>query len=351
MVLSMALSAAASRQTLPPPNPPEVSVSAIDSLRNTANSAIDNPEKADRRARRMQRAQRRRIAPTAYDSTLKPLSTADTSSLLSSANVGASLIDTAAIASLDRRRVNQDTTATKKPTGPRIMRVKTDLDNIVDIVAKDSLVLIGQNNAYVYGDGNITYGEIKLNADNIEMDLAQSTVYAVGTTDSIGEVKGAPIFNDRGTEYRSETMRYNFKSEKGFITNVLTEQGEGFLQGGTSKKVGDNIFYVQDGFYTTCDNHDAPHFGFRLTKAKVRPKKDIVTGPAYMVLEGLPLPLAVPFGYFPFSEKYSSGVIFPSFGDDYNRGFYLSNGGYYFAIIEATATIKTLITFFIFIFH
>lgn len=332
MVLSMALSAAASRQTLPPPNPPEVSVSAIDSLRNTANSAIDNPEKADRRARRMQRAQRHRIAPTAYDSTLKPLSTADTSSLLSSANVGASLIDTAAIASLDRRRVNQDTTATKKPTGPRIMRVKTDLDNIVDIVAKDSLVLIGQNNAYVYGDGNITYGEIKLNADNIEMDLAQSTVYAVGTTDSIGEVKGAPIFNDRGTEYRSETMRYNFKSEKGFITNVLTEQGEGFLQGGTSKKVGDNIFYVKDGFYTTCDNHDAPHFGFRLTKAKVRPKKDIVTGPAYMVLEGLPLPLAVPFGYFPFSEKYSSGVIFPSFGDDYNRGFYLSNGGYYFAI-------------------
>ena len=332
MVLSMALSAAASRQTLPPLNPSEDSVSAIDSLRNTANSAIDNPEKADRRARRMQRAQRRRIAPTSYDSTLKPLSATDTSSLLSSANVGASLIDTAAIASLDRRRVNQDTTATKKPTGPRIMRVKTDLDNIVDIVAKDSLVLIGQNNAYVYGDGNITYGEIKLNADNIEMDLAQSTVYAVGTTDSIGEVKGAPIFNDRGTEYRSETMRYNFKSEKGFITNVLTEQGEGFLQGGTSKKVGDNIFYVKDGFYTTCDNHDAPHFGFRLTKAKVRPKKDIVTGPAYMVLEGLPLPLAVPFGYFPFSEKYSSGVIFPSFGDDYNRGFYLSNGGYYFAI-------------------
>ncbi len=92
------------------------------------------------------------------------------------------------------------------------------------------------------------------------------------------------------------------------------------------------IFLHQNGRYTTCNHHDNPHFYFQLTKAKVKPKKDIVVGPAYMVLAGLPLPLAVPFGYFPFSEKYSSGIIFPTFGDDYNRGFYLSDGGYYFAI-------------------
>lgn len=127
-------------------------------------------------------------------------------------------------------------------------------------------------------------------------------------------------------------MRYNFKTEKGYITNVQTQQGEGYLTGGTTKKNDDGSFYLQNGRYSTCDDHECPHFWLQLTKAKVIPKKNIVTGPAYMVLAGLPLPLAVPFGYFPFTEKYSSGVIFPTFGDDYNRGFYLSNGGYYFAI-------------------
>lgn len=328
----MALSAAASRQILLPSEPSNIPISAIDSLRSSANADAEDAEKAARRARRVQRAQRRRISqsPDSVKKLLSPSADTATTKLLVTSDKP--LVDSTAIASLERRRINEDQDTIATPKGPRIMRVKTDLDNIVNIVAKDSLVLIGQKNAYVYGDGSVVYGDIKLNADHIEMDMSQSTVYAVGTKDSIGEVIGAPVFNDRGTEYRSETMRYNFKTEKGFITNVLTEQGEGFLQGGTSKKVGDNTFYVKDGFYTTCDNHESPHFGFRLTKAKVRPKKDIVTGPAYMVLEGLPLPLAVPFGYFPFSEKYSSGVIFPSFGDDYNRGFYLSNGGYYFAI-------------------
>ena len=243
--------------------------------------------------------------------------------------------DSATVALTDRQRrrhrLSTDTVA-ERPTGRRISRVKTDLDNTVEIVAKDSMVLIGQNLAYIYGDGNVTYGDIKLDAAEIELDMNSSTVYAVGRTDSVGAVEGSPVFNDRGTEYQSQTMRYNFKSEKGFITDVVTQQGEGYLTGGTSKKVGENTFYIQNGRYTTCDNHEHPHFWLRLTKAKVHPKKDIVTGPAYMVLEGLPLPLAVPFGYFPFSERYSSGVIFPSFGDDYNRGFYLSNGGYYFAI-------------------
>ena len=240
--------------------------------------------------------------------------------------------DTNMYASLmNRRRLNEDTTQVK-PTGRRISRVKTDLDNTVDITAQDSMVLVGQSDVYLYGNAKVTYGDIGLDAARIELDMDSSIVYAEGVPDSVGKATGTPVFTDKGTSYESKTMRYNFKTEKGFITDVITEQGEGYLTGGLSKKVGDNVFYVQNGFYTTCDNHEHPHFGFRLTRAKVRPKKDIVTGPAYMVLEGLPLPLALPFGYFPFSERYSSGIIFPSFGDDYNRGFYLSNGGYYFAI-------------------
>lgn len=279
-------------------------------------------ERANRRRRNsklradsMSRAEKEQNASSA---TPLPISTPDTTSTL---------------ATLDREPVGRDS-ASSTVGGPRISRVKTDLDNIVNISAKDSMVLIGQNNAYLYGDSKVTYGDIQLDAARIDLDMDSSTVYAVGVPDSIGEIQGTPVFSDRGTSYKSKNMRYNFKSEKGYITDVITEQGEGYLTGGQSKKVGDNVFFIQNGRYTTCDHHEDPHFWLQLTKAKVRPKKDIVSGPAYMVLSGLPLPLAVPFGYFPFTEKYSSGIIFPSFGDDYNRGFYLNNGGYYFAISD-----------------
>ncbi len=220
------------------------------------------------------------------------------------------------------------------PTGRRIVREKSDLDAQVDFSAQDSMVLVGRDRAFMYGDAKVSYGKIKLDAANIDMDMATSEVYAVGATDSVGTVEGKPVFSDNGTDYESNTMRYNFKTGKGFITDVITQQGEGYLTGGETKKVDENTFYIRNGRYTTCDDHECPHFYLQLTKARVQPKKNIVTGPAYMVLAGLPLPLAVPFGYFPFSEKYSSGIIFPSFGDDYNRGFYLSGGGYYFAISD-----------------
>ena len=216
--------------------------------------------------------------------------------------------------------------------GSRIRRTKADLDNQVIFSSKDSMIMVGREMTYMYGDGQIDYGDLKLTAEDIELDMAKSEVYAVGVEDSLGEVKGSPVFEEAGTAYESGTMRYNFKSKRGYITNVITQQGEGYLTGGTTKKTDGEDFYVENGRYTTCDDHECPHFYLQLTRAKVRPKKNIVTGPAYMVLAGLPLPLAVPFGYFPFSDKYASGVIVPTFGDDYNRGFYLSDGGYYFAI-------------------
>lgn len=221
-------------------------------------------------------------------------------------------------------------TVAKRPS--RIRRVKVDLDNVVTFSSKDSMVMKGQNRAYMYGNAAVKYGSINLDADHIEMDLDNSTVHAMGRTDSIGDLVGTPIFQEAGDTYESKEMNYNFKSKKGYITDVITQQGEGYLTGGKTKKTQDDEYYIEGGRYTTCDNHDDPHFYFQITKAKMKPNKNIVTGPAYMVLAGLPLPLAVPFGYFPFSKKYSSGVIFPTFGDDYQRGFYLSNGGYYFAI-------------------
>ena len=219
------------------------------------------------------------------------------------------------------------------PLKSRVVYTKTDLDAPVDFSATDSMLIIRRDSAFMYGDGSVKYGDIQLDAAEIQMDLKDNTVYAVGRIDS-DSIIGKPVFTESGTAYEAKTMRYNFKTEKGFITNVVTQQGEGYLTGGSTKKSGDNDFYLRNGRYTTCDNHEHPHFYFQMTKAKVRPGKNIVVGPTYMVLAGLPLPLAVPFGYFPFTDKYASGIIVPTFGDDYNRGFYLADGGYYFAISD-----------------
>lgn len=214
----------------------------------------------------------------------------------------------------------------------RIRREKVDLDAPVNFSSSDSMVMIGRNSMFMYGDAKVDYEDLKLNAAEIELNLDKNEVYAVGVPDSVGEKVGNPVFDQGGASYEATDMRYNFKTKRGIITDVITQQGEGFLTGGTTKKTEDDYYYIENGRYTTCDDHDHPHFYFQLTRAKVKPKSNIVSGPAYMVLAGLPLPLAVPFGYFPFSEKYASGIIVPSFGDDYNRGFYLDKGGYYFAI-------------------
>ena len=216
----------------------------------------------------------------------------------------------------------------------RFKKERVDLDHVVNFSAKDSIVMYGKNNARMFGNGDITYGGIQLTASRLNMDMAKSEVYAIGAIDTTGEVAGNPVFKDKSGTYEAKTMTYNFKTEKGLITDVVTEQGEGFLTGGITKKVGVEDFYIKNAKYTTCDNHDSPHFYFQLTKGKIRPKKDVVTGPAYLVVEDLPLPLAVPFGFFPFTEKFHSGVLVPTFGEDYNRGFYLRNGGYYFALSD-----------------
>ncbi|MDE6716419.1 MAG: LPS-assembly protein LptD, partial [Muribaculaceae bacterium] len=214
----------------------------------------------------------------------------------------------------------------------RFILDKVDIDDVVNFSAKDSLLFFGKNNAYMYGSSMVDYGKMKIDADEIRMDMNNSTVYAVGRTDSLGELIGNPVFNDPSGEYESKTMSYNFKSGKGLITDVVTEQGEGFLSGGVTKKMKDGDYYIGSGRYTTCDDHEHPHFYFQITKGKVRPKKNIVTGPVYLVVADVPLPLALPFGFFPFTSDYSSGIIVPTFGDEYNRGFYLRDGGYYFAI-------------------
>ena len=210
---------------------------------------------------------------------------------------------------------------------------KDAIDAPVYYESADSMVWSTNGNAYLYGSGKVVYDKIELSADIISMNMDSSVVHAFGRADSAGVVTGQPIFVDGGTPYESERMSYNFKSRKGFISNVYTQQGDGFLMGGKTKKDSTDVFYSQDGMYTTCDA-EHPHFYIKLTRAKVRPKKDVVSGPLYLVVEDVPLPLALPFGYFPFTSEYSSGIIMPTYGDELERGFYLRDGGYYFAISD-----------------
>lgn len=211
---------------------------------------------------------------------------------------------------------------------------KQPLDAPVIYSANDSIVFEEGGYAHLYGDGKVNYQKIELGAQVITMNMDSSTVYARGVKDSLGVEAGKPVFKDGDTSYDTEAIRYNFKSKKGYINNVVSQQGEGYVTGNNAKKGADDELFMQNGRYTTCDHHDHPHFYLQLTKAKVRPKKNVVTGPAYLVVEDVPLPLAVPFFFFPFSSSYSSGFIMPTYMDDSARGFGLSNGGYYFAISD-----------------
>ena len=210
---------------------------------------------------------------------------------------------------------------------------KDAIDAPVYYECTDSMVWSRTGNAYLYGAGKVRYDKIELTANVIKLNMDSSVVHASGSIDTTGMVSGLPIFMDGGTPYESDRMSYNFKTKKGFINNVYTQQGDGFIMGGKAKKDSAGVFYSQDGMYTTCDA-EHPHFYIRLTRAKVRPKKDVVSGPLYLVVEDVPLPLALPFAFFPFTSSYSSGIIMPTFGDETERGFYLRDGGYYFALSD-----------------
>ena len=176
---------------------------------------------------------------------------------------------------------------------------------------------------------------MELNSDRIAMSMDSSLVHAVGTPDSMekGGVRNKPVFTMGETTYESDTMSFNFKTKKGFINNVTTHQEEGYLSSELSKRNDNGDIYLKHGRYTTCDA-EHPDFYIALSRAKVRPNKDVVFGPAYLVVADVPLPLAIPYGFFPFSKSYSSGFIMPSYGDEADRGFYLRDGGYYFAMSD-----------------
>lgn len=229
------------------------------------------------------------------------------------------------------RGLRYDSTAIDTTAADSAKR-KPGIDVPVDYECTDSLVYDAETRlVHLYGKAQVKYMDMTLNAAKITMNMDSSMVRAAGERDTAGILQDKPVYSQGSDNYHSELMAFNFKTKKGYITNVETTQGDGFMQSQHSKRAADGTLYLEHAKYTTCDAKH-PHFYIALSRAKVRPGKESVFGPAYLVVADVPLPLAVPYGFLPFNKKYSSGFIMPSYGDETSRGFYLRDGGYYFAI-------------------
>ena len=225
-----------------------------------------------------------------------------------------------------------DTTAVLPEIAKKDSIKKPVLEAIITYSAEDSIIpdFINQK-MYMYKNAVVNYQSIELKADYIMLDMVNKEVYAEGLPDSTGKIVGNPVFKDGEETFESKTMRYNFETQKGIISEVTTAEGDGFIQSELTKKVSKDEFILEKGKYTTCDA-EHPHFYLRMTKAKVISNKKIITGPAYLVLEDFPIyfPM-IPFGYFPTTSTYTSGILIPTYGEEQSRGFFLREGGYYWA--------------------
>ena len=247
----------------------------------------------------------------------------------------ASLQDTINAVSTETHHQDSLPTDTLKPRPKKIIPRRSDsaIETKVICSATDSVYRdMGQKKVYYYGNAEAKYDDITLTASCLEFDLETSTCRAYGVVDSLGKIQGRPVFTQGETTFEAQEMLYNFRTKKGIITKVWTEESGGYLHGERIKRMDDNSINIRNGGFTTCDLKDHPHYQFKFTKAKVIPDDKILTGPIYMTISDIPLPLALPFAMIPNTKGKKSGLIIPTYGESANRGFYLENGGYYWAI-------------------
>ncbi len=228
---------------------------------------------------------------------------------------------------------------------------KSSLEAPAFTAARDSIVedfSDGKRMIYYYGDVSVTYGNMKLTADYMEYDLNTQTLYARGTKDTTGVSTGLPVMEQGGKSYTMEEVRYNFNTNKARITNMVTQEQDGILHGKNIKMMPDHSINITNGKYTVCDCEE-PHYYLHLTAAKVmtKPNQKTVFGPAYPVIADVPLPIGLPFGFIPKRPDRATGILFPTFGEEQSRGFYLRDLGMYFVIgdyfdIALTGDIYTL---------
>ena len=231
------------------------------------------------------------------------------------------------------------------------MLKKSSLESPAFTTARDSIIedfSDGKQMIYYYGDVSVTYGNMKLTADYMEYDLKTATLYARGTKDTTGVITGKPVMEQSGKSYTMEEVRYNFNTMKARITNMVTQEQDGILHGTNIKMMPDRSINMTNGKYTVCDCEE-PHYYLHLTAAKVmtKPTQKTVFGPAYPVIADVPLPIGLPFGFIPKRPDRATGILFPTFGEEAKRGFYMRDAGFYFVIgdyfdIALTGDIYTL---------
>ncbi len=270
-------------------------------------------------------------------SAVSPSSQQDSFAAADSLTDKAALLTDSTVLSSDSTAMSQDSTAASKPMFTDIITYRAD-DSV-----KFSIL---EKKMFLYKNAFIKYLSTELTADYIELDMANNIAYASGVADSSGVLQGKPKFKDRNQEFESLDLKYNFKTGKGVIKEIITQQGEGYVQGKLTKKMTDSLYCVKNGLYTTCDQHDHPHFYIRMNKAILIKDKKVISGFANLNIEGVPLPLAIPFGFFPITKKGTSGILMPTYGEEKMRGFNLRNGGYYWFIsdyvdLALTGTIYT----------
>ncbi len=259
--------------------------------------------------------------------------------ILSVALVAILLLPQNVVAALSDSTLVADTIATNIKTdsleNPEKDDEKSVFDAQISYSASDSMVFYGNGVGMLYGNTDVKYKDMSLSKANyVRIKLDSALIYAYPTVDSTGNLVGKPVFKDKESEYISNQIVFNFKTKKGIVKQAVTEQGDGYVISHLTKIVDKTTINMIKGKYTTCELHDNPHFYLSLSKAKVRPGKNIVAGPSHLVLLDVPIPVGLPYGFFPFNETYSSGILMPSFDTDYTRGYGFIGGGYYFALSD-----------------
>lgn len=208
------------------------------------------------------------------------------------------------------------------------------LEEVVEYKAKDSVQFnLQSNKANLFNKGKVNYKAIELKSGKITMDWETNNMHARGISDTAGNVDQAPVFKEGQQKFEADSMDYNFKSKKGKLYGLKTEKAQGYLHGEEVKKDENDVTFASKAKYTTCDKDD-PHFHIEANKIKAIPNDKIISGPANLVIDDVPTPLYLPFGFFPNSQSQSSGILLPSYGEDGERGFYLKGLGYYFGISD-----------------
>ncbi|WP_424961975.1 putative LPS assembly protein LptD [Ekhidna sp.] len=230
--------------------------------------------------------------------------------------------------------INSDSTKADSLAQSTPANKRSDIETTINYNANDSIFFnVKSRELSMYGDTHIDYGSVALDAERTDVDWNKRTLKAKYVTDSTGKKIGKPVFTDGPDTYVTDDIVYNFKSERALIKGVITEQDGGFMHGEDVKKNSEDELFIRGAEYTTCNLED-PHFSIKSTKIKVIPNNKVVSGPFNMRFRDLPTPLFFPFGMFPQPKEKSSGIVVPSYGEERRRGFFLRNGGYYFAISD-----------------